>query len=83
METTKEQFTASLEAQVVHCRRCGRLLKNPKTVAAGIGKVCERKEALEQQLAADLGPGRITPAGYQTSFVDENVPTAAGHGYGY
>jgi hypothetical protein len=29
----------------VHCRRCGRALKRPETIEAGIGPICAQKEA--------------------------------------
>lgn len=32
-----------------HCRRCGRELTNERSVAAGIGRTCARKEALEEE----------------------------------
>lgn len=31
------------------CRRCGRALSNPKSMQAGIGPICARKEAIEQE----------------------------------
>lgn len=47
------QITAgeqAMEPQVV-CRRCGRKLRSPKAVEAGIGPVCARKERSEIALA--------------------------------
>lgn len=32
----------------VRCSRCGRRLKNPKTIAVGMGKICEAKDKLEK-----------------------------------
>lgn len=59
----------------VRCRRCNRILKNPKTRLAGIGKVCEGKEGAERVESSGLGPGKWTKAGYQTSYVDEDGQT--------
>lgn len=39
-ENTKERL---------NCSRCGRLLKNPKSIIAGMGNVCRRKSDRENQ----------------------------------
>lgn len=41
------------------CRRCGRALRNVKTIVAGIGPVCGRKESME--LASPPRPARERP----------------------
>jgi hypothetical protein len=39
--------------ETVHCRRCGRLLKNPRSIAAGIGPDCAKREDADLQLQFD------------------------------
>ena len=29
--------------KVVHCQRCGRVLKNPQSIIEGIGSTCRKK----------------------------------------
>ncbi len=33
----------------LRCSRCGRILKNPKSILAGMGNVCKRKHDQENQ----------------------------------
>ena len=35
-------------APIRHCDRCGRVLKDPKYVKIGMGRICERKNAEEE-----------------------------------
>jgi hypothetical protein len=41
------RFGEDATCQEVKCRRCGKVLKSPESVAAGIGPVCLARELLE------------------------------------
>ena len=35
--------------KILNCSRCGRILKNPKSIKVGMGNVCKRKSEQENQ----------------------------------
>lgn len=44
--------TKTTTQQTAKCKRCGRTLTDPKSVAAKLGPVCAKKRAAEQRAAA-------------------------------
>lgn len=44
------------------CLRCGRILKNPKSIKAGMGNVCRRKSERENQKGAEHDETMEIPA---------------------
>jgi len=50
LERTDRMFQANRTPPSARCRRCHRMLHAAKSIAAGIGPACARKEAATGQL---------------------------------
>lgn len=70
--------TSPAVGTVHHCRRCGRVLTDPRSIARGYGRTCARRmSAALVHIGATYSPGQIAAA---TALIDDGGLLVGPHG---